>query len=65
MSKRFGTDRTEEEIDDIKNKMESSGYTFSLSGKSGNRSMFINDKTGQKLSMKGAASYLKLREIQE
>ena len=65
MSKRFGTDRTEEEIDDIKNKMESSGYTFSFSGKSGKKSMFINDKTGQKLSMKGAASYLKLREIQE
>jgi len=62
MSKRFGTDRTEEEIRNIKNEMESRGYTFSFSGKSGKKSMFINDNTGQKLSMKGAASYLKLEE---
>ena len=62
MSKRFGTDRTEEEIRNIKNEMESRGYTFSFSGKRGKKSMFINDNTGQKLSMKGAASYLKLEE---
>tara|TARA_B110000908_G_C10081729_1_gene369894 strand:- start:206 stop:403 length:198 start_codon:yes stop_codon:yes gene_type:complete len=56
MAKRFGTDRTQEEIDEIIKQMELRGYTY---GTFREKSMFTNDVTTQRLSMKGAASYLR------
>jgi hypothetical protein len=56
MTKRVGTDRTQEEIDGIIKQMESHGFTYSLFRK---KSMFTNPVTKQRITMKGAARFLK------
>jgi len=60
MSKRFGIERTQEEIDEIVKQMELRGYTY---GPFRNKSMFTNNVTTQRISMKGAATYLKAEGV--
>ena len=61
MSKRFGAERTQEEIDEIVKQMELRGYTY---GPFRKKSMFTNNVTTQRLSMKGAATYLKSEGVE-
>tara|TARA_B110000114_G_scaffold113681_1_gene119262 strand:- start:1046 stop:1246 length:201 start_codon:yes stop_codon:yes gene_type:complete len=61
MSKRFGTDRTQEEINEIIKQMEINGYTYSSFR---DKKMFIDNVTEQRLSMKGAVSYLRSHGIE-
>ena len=61
MAKRYGTDRTQQEIDEIVKQMELRGYTYGTFRK---KSMFTNNVTTQRLSMKGAATYLKQEGVE-
>lgn len=56
MTVRVGVDRTQEEIDEIIKQMDLRGYTYGLFR---GKSMFTNNVTTQRISMKGAAKYLR------